>query len=89
MLEEHFEERLDALTKKVENLSNEVQTLKSEREEEVMLIPGAEYDFVPITPERVIARGVAKIVRVTKGPEDLGLSAWEWELLSADEDGHE
>ena len=89
MLEQEFEERLEVLEKKIEELTTEIKEANKNREEEVTLIPGAEYDFVPSAPEKVIARGVAKIIRVSKGPDDLGLSAREWELLSSDEDAHE
>ncbi|MBM3993503.1 MAG: hypothetical protein FJ303_05040 [Planctomycetes bacterium] len=88
MQEHEIEERLDVLEKKVEDLAAELQDVKNHGEEEPKLIPGAEFDFVPSAPQKVIARGVAKIIRVGKAPDDLGLSAREWELLSADGDEH-
>ena len=89
MLQEEIEEQLQSLTKQVEELRAEVETLKEQRPDEVALIPGAEYDFVPSVREKVIARGVAKIIRVEKAPTDLGLSPREWEQFSADEAGDE
>ena len=86
MLEDAIEERLDGLEKKVEELSNELHELKRERIDSPALTPGAEYDFVPSLPDRVIARGVAKIVRVGPAPNDLGLSPREWELYSIPEE---
>ncbi len=89
MLEEEIEERLETLERKVEELITEVRKAKPERDEEVHLIPGAEYDFVPTIEEKVISRGVGRIVKIEKAPHDLGLSAREWELLSSDEEKHE
>ena len=88
MLEEDFDERLEALTKKAEELSAEVVSLKKERAEEVALIPGAEYDFVPSVEEEIVFQGVARIVRVEKMSHELGLSAKEWELLAEDGGEH-
>ncbi len=85
MLEEPIEERLEALTKKVEELSTEVETLKKEREEDADLIPEAEYDFVPTVKDKVIAEGIAKIIRFTKASSGLGLSQREWEQFSTGE----
>ena len=86
MLEAEFEERLEALEQKVEELSGQIAARKPEPEVESVLIPGAEYDFVPSVEEKVIFRGVARIVRFEKAPDDLGLSPREWELLSSEED---
>ncbi len=86
MLEDQIEERLDYLTKKVEELSTEVEALKRDRDEEITLIPGAEYDFVPSYEPEVVGRGVARFVGFAKAPNDLGLSQREWELLTPDEE---
>ena len=82
MLEHEFEERLEILEKKVEELCDE----KKDREEEATLIPGAEYDFVPSYKSKVIATGFAKIVGVRKASAELGLSQREWEQFSPDEE---
>jgi uncharacterized protein YdhG (YjbR/CyaY superfamily) len=90
MLQDEMEEQLQTLTKQVEELRAEVETLKEKiDDDEPTLIPEAEYDFVPTFEPKVIARGIAKIVRVVEGPKDLGLSAHEWEILSIPEDDHE
>jgi hypothetical protein len=89
MVKQEFEERLDVLEKKVEDLTTELHEVKREREEEATLIPGAEYDFVPSVQDRVIARGIGRIVRVIPASNELGLSAREWEQFSADEDDHD
>ena len=47
MLEREFEERLDALEKGFEDLFARVNANEKSQAEEVTLIPGAEYDFVP------------------------------------------
>jgi hypothetical protein len=89
MLQEEMEEQLQALTKRVEELSAEVETLKEHRSKEPELIPGAEYDFVPSVEPMVIARGVGRIVQITTGTHELGLSKREWEQFSSDEDTDE
>jgi hypothetical protein len=82
MLEDQFEERLDALTKRVEELSTEVETLKKERAEESGLIPGAEYDFVPTVAEKIIGRYTIRVGKTCKADSLLGLTDEEWRLYS-------
>jgi hypothetical protein len=89
MLQEEMEEQLQTLTKQVEELRSEVETLKEQRFEEPRLIPGAEYDFVPSLKPKVIARGIGRIVRIVNATHELGLSAREWEQFSSDEDTNE
>ena len=89
MLHEEIEEQLQALTKQVEDLRAEVESLKEKKSDGPTLIPGVEYDFVPTVVDKVIARGIAKIARVGKGPDDLGLSPREWEMYSVDENARE
>jgi hypothetical protein len=89
MLEQEFEERLELLEKKVEELTTELSEVKNGRAEEPMLIPGAEYDFVPTVKDKVLFRGVGHIVRIEKASHELGLSAREWEMFSVDEENHE
>lgn len=86
MFEKDIEERMEALEKRLENLSAEVEANKKNQEEEVTLIPGAEYDFVPSVEHKVIARGVAKFVRFVEAPQGLGLSQQEWEQFTPDEE---
>ena len=86
MFEKEIEERMEALEKRVEDLSAEVEANKKNQEEEVTLIPGAEYDFVPSYEPKVIARGIAKIVGVRRASAELGLSQREWDQFSPDEE---
>jgi hypothetical protein len=82
MYEKDFEERLDALEKKVEDLSVEMESNKKKQEEEPTLIPGAKYDFVPSVEDEVIARGIGRIVKIEKADSLLGLSDEEWKEFS-------
>ena len=80
MLQEEMEEQLQALTKQVEDLRAEVETLKDKRYDEATLIPGAEYDFVPSVTEKVIATGVIRVGEIRKADALLGLTEDEWQL---------
>ena len=86
MFEKEIEERLEGLEKRIEELSAKVEANQKSQEEEETLIPGAEYDFVPFYEPKVIARGVAKFVRVVQAPQGLGLPPQEWEQFSPDEE---
>ena len=88
MLLEELQEQVQNLTKTVEELRTEVESLKEKVNEEPILIPGAEYDLVPSIQEKVIARGVARFVRFVDAPKDLGLSPSEWAQFSLDEEAH-
>jgi hypothetical protein len=86
MLHEEFDEQLQALTKQVEELRADVQLLKEKREEEVTLIPGAEYDLVPSLKPKVIGTFVMRVGKIYEASSLLGLTDEEWRLYSTPDD---
>jgi hypothetical protein len=69
MVKQEFVERLEALEKRVDELTAKLGTAKIEHSDEPMFIPGAEYDFVPTVIDRCIVRGVVTFVEVLPAPE--------------------
>lgn len=82
MLQEEIEEQLQALTKEVEELRAEVETLKEKASDEPTLIPGAEYDFVPTVPDKVIGTFVMRVGKVIREDNSLCLTDDEWQMYS-------
>ena len=87
MFEKDIEERLEALERKFDDLSAELDANKKKREEEETLIPGAEYDFVPFYEPQVIGRYMIRVGKIVEADSLLGLTDEEWKQFSTEDDG--
>jgi hypothetical protein len=86
MFEKDVEERLDALEKGLEDLSARVKANEKKQDEEVTLIPGVEYDFVPSYEPKAIGRYIIQIRRVVPESNLLGLTDEEWQQFATEDD---
>lgn len=83
MLDQDFEERLEVLEKRVEVL--EAKRTETRYVEEPTLIPGAEYDFVPSAPDKIIGQYTIRVGKIVKESSLLGLTDEEWKEFATEE----